>query len=174
MSLITLIPQHLFIMIGSLNINVCQSLVVPVYLTVAGLIQISSLLFQTTTWIAEKRGVEKCGTIRIFDCFGFLLFIWLLVGSNWIARVGWSRSTCNDDLYFGTDYVFLRVNSTVTDSDYEVPENDVNFCRDCASGVYLFTSVVIVLQYIMIILVCMSCCSVLYRSKRSHHSRSRV
>ena len=158
----------------------CSSGEVPIYLLVAGMLMIAELLFHGVLWLLMKYSDSESTyrAMRMCDCVAFVLLIWLLIGSNWVFKLSIAHyhtsSVCGtyaiDDIIRapnvtsisdgsgGTQWVIVTDPTTTSQSS-----SDVNNCADCSSGVYQFTVVVILLQYITALVVLIGCCSKVFR-----------
>ena len=174
------VNQMLYAFAGSFNFNVCSSGEVPIYLLVAGMLMIAELLFHGVLWLLMKYSDSDSTyrALRMCDCVAFSLLIWLLIGSNWVFKLSVARyrttAACNtypiDDI--------IRLNSTVvtdgsgigatqwiivSDSAPDSTHPSSTSCMDCSSGVYQFTVIVILLQYIAALVVIVGCCSKMFK-----------
>ena len=127
-----------------------------------------TLLCVCQKW-SQSRGENNDSTIRtlrICDCVAFFLFIWLLVGSNWVFRVGLytSSSSCTHGEHSGMGMTNV-VNENGTNTEVVVlseglPSVDTNAdCTDCDPAVYRFTVFTILIQYALGLCLVAACCS---------------
>lgn len=160
------------ISIGSLNIDRCASLSVPLYLIVAGLLMVAELMFHGIIWLVMKHSENESTfrALRICDCIAFVLLIWLLIGSNWVFKLSIAGSSGCDSPRLPIDDIIQLNTTIITDGSggtqfivvTETPDSTPT-CMDCPSGVYRFTVTVILLQYIGALLIVIGCCSRIFR-----------
>ena len=174
------VSHMLYAFAGSFNFDVCSSGEVPIYLLVAGMLMIAELLFHGVLWLLMKYSDSDSTyrALRMCDCVAFILLIWLLIGSNWVFKLSIARyrtaSACN---MYPIDDV-IRLNATVvtdgsgigatqwiivSDSAPDSTHPSNTNCMDCSSGVYQFTVIVILLQYIAALVVIVGCCSKIFK-----------
>ena len=85
--------------------------------------------------------------------------IWILIGSNWVFKHSMESEPCSE---LGIEIK----NSSELDDNSTIPIGisiDGN-CVDCSMAVYQFAGTIIMLQYIIVILVIISCFTVAFRS----------
>ena len=132
----------------------------------------AEVLLHTLLCVCQKwshsRGENNDSTIRtlrICDCLAFFLFIWLLVGSNWVFRVGlYTSSSCTNGEQSGMGITnVVNENGTYTDVvviSEGLPSVDTTAdCTDCDPGVYRFTVFTILIQYALGLCLVAACCS---------------
>lgn len=134
---------------------------------------VAELLFHGILWFLMKysNNDSTYKALRMCDCVAFVLLIWLLIGSNWVFKVSIARaSACNahqiidDVMWLNTTIVTDSSGATQVMIVTETPDSTpVPNCVDCSSGVYQFTVVVILFQYIAALLVIVACCSKLFK-----------
>lgn len=162
------------LIVGSLNVDRCVSISVPLYLIVAGVLILTELLFHGVIWFIMKHR-ENSSTLRALrmcDCVAFVLLIWLLIGSNWVFKLSIAGTSACDTPLLPIDDIIL-LNTTVISNGSggtqlivvteTIVSTSVNTCMDCSSGVYQFTVIVILLQYIAALLILVGCCSKIFR-----------
>ena len=154
----------------------CVSVAVPVYLIVAGALMIAEVAFHGTIWMLMKRSNDNGSSfkmLRLCDCVTFILLLWLLIGSNWVFKLAIAHHSPCDNAPQPIDDVISLNTTVVTDAsggtrvvvftDSHDPAPTTNDCADCSSGVYQFTVIVILFQYIIALFVVIGCCSKLFK-----------
>ena len=140
---------------------------------------IAELLFHGVLWLLMKYNDNDSTyrALRVCDCVAFVLLIWLLIGSNWVFKLSIARyhtsSTCSMHpidyiVPFNTTVVadgsggtqLVVVTNSLNSAPDSTPPSD---CMDCSSGVYQFTVIVILLQYIAALLILVGCCSKIFK-----------
>ena len=112
----------------------------------------------------DERNNSTIRTLRMCDCIGFFLFIWLLVGSNWALRVGLFSNGSNCDYIIdpSSGMTGAMENGVVSEG---LPNTDAS-CPDCDPSVYKFTMVTVLIQYMLGICLVLMCCSNLRQCRR--------
>ena len=162
---------------GFVNYDVCQSPEVPLYLIVAGFILMAMIVFHTLLYTAQKCSKDETiyHSVRRCDFLAFLLFIWLLVGSNWMFRMR-SDDECNTSNMNSTvwnvtgEWNGTATQTTVMVAGEQAPEDNSDSgtdCSDCSRDVYVFTSFLILTQYIVGLCLVIFCCSKIAKKNRS-------
>ena len=165
---------HLSLCPGSLNIELCASVAVPIYLVVAGVLMIIEVIVHGSVWLLMKRSENETTfrALRVCDCITFIILLWLLIGSHWVFKLSISHhSLCGDTPQPIDDVIYLNT-TVVTDASggtqlavvSETRGSTPNsHCTDCSRGVYQFTAVVILFQYVVALFVIVGCCSKLFK-----------
>ena len=132
---------------------------IPLYLIVAGIFLLLEIVLQTSLWTAQRLSNDRAvfGLLRKCDCIALFLVVWLVVGSIWIFKAG-KKLTCDDVV----DYVAVPDYSGHYLESFPETEN----CQECPSGVYVFTAFLILFQYLMTLVLAISCCSSSVRRRR--------
>lgn len=136
---------------------------------------LAELIFHGALWMLMKYtdNDSTFRALRVCDCVAFVLLVWLLIGSNWVFRVAIAgRITCPSSSRPIDNIVFLNT-TTVTDASGHtqfvvlpsIPDSPSTstYCPDCSAGVYQFTIVVILFQYVAALFICIGCCSKLFK-----------
>ncbi len=134
-------------------------------------IVLHSLLFTCKKYVDDESVFHK---LRRCDILLFILFIWLLVGTNWIFRTSivYNNDDCEEDM--GGDIVSMNYTIEVNGTTVHVPVNvgaqegmeggvRGGDCEDCSRGVYFFAAIVILGQYVLALLLFAFCCTRLFR-----------
>ena len=149
---------------GFVYYSTCAVREVPLYLIVAGFVFLVELILHCLLCTAQKCSNEDYfyNMVRKFDCLAFFLFVWLLVGSSWMFRA--TRRTCGSD---AVDYVIIGNNTddAIVNRTDIIPNDELD-CSDCPGGVYAFTVVLILIQYIVFLILAVCCCTKTVRSQR--------
>lgn len=163
-SLMILILPLSMVIVGSLNVNVCSTKDIPLYLIIAGCCLSLEVFIHTSTILASMNtdNESTLRSLRMCDCFAFFILIWILIGSNWIFKVSVNSKPCSqqdpgNELFNEVD------NSTALLPAATTPGT----CEDCSDSVYQFAIGLIVVQYIVVFSVFVICCCAAIR-KGSH------
>ena len=179
-SLILLCIQRLTpiaLVIGFLNYDVCKYSQIPLYLIVAGILLLLEVVIQSSlcacrNWLGDDKTYRK---IRRCDFVMVLLFIWLLIGTNWMFRLGIGNE-CSDglegDVQTVDDTVEPGGTTTQTTELIATMEGGSGTggedCSDCSQDVYVFAAVLILIQYIFGLFLVAMCCSNFFKGSSSN------
>ena len=124
-------------------------------------------------FIAQKCSEDESTikTLRRCDLLAVFLLIWLLVGSNWIFRLGVSRDR-EDCMNMEGDVKVVNVtNNTMLTVEVSEGLSPMENCQDCSESIYVFAGVLIICQYALALCLIGTCCSKVFHSQSSR-SRS--
>ena len=132
-----------------------------------GFLFLVEIIVQSLLCTAQKFSEDESFyyAVRKFDCLLFFLFVWLLVGSYWVVQAGKRDQECFDDV---VDYVIIAGNTTddviTPNTDWE--QRPITDCSDCPGGVYMFTVLLILFQYLVALVLGICCCTSSVKSRR--------
>lgn len=139
--------------------NVCISSDIPLYLLIAGSCLSVEVFLHTFTVLAsistQSKTTLKC--LRICDCFGFFILVWILIGSNWMFKVSTKSRECGSEELEDVANITEQVLSISTPTP----------CEDCSKTVYQFAVGLIIIQYIIVLSVLVACCCLATRKRTS-------
>lgn len=145
---------------GSLNLDVCSSEDIPLYLLIAGCcLSIEVIVHTFTIMISFSTDNEATNRfLRMCDCFAFFTLVWFIIASNWIFRLSFHSKPCIEESDTELSSSGLGGNDFLTTTH--------SFCEDCSNGVYKFAIGVTVVEYIAIFSVFIVCCCVIIKKGR--------
>ncbi len=161
-----------------MNYDVCRHSEIPLYLIVAGLLLFLEILLHTVLYTCQSYVGDETTYRRLRRCdfIVLILFIWLLVGSNWMFRLGFQDDDCEGAIDGGG---IQSMNLTVTDANGTITHIQVDVgaeggrsgtmdqggedCSDCSHAVYVFTASVILIQYVAGLVLVAFCCHRFFR-----------
>lgn len=135
---------------GSINFTSCTIKIIPLYLVIAGLFLSLEIAFHTFTFIASLKTDDEATlrSLRMCDCFALFIFLWVVIGSNWIFKVSLNYNPCPTGNDGSGGLGDLTTGFTTP------PE-----CEVCSRSIYQFALGVIVIQYLVVFLLLVACCS---------------
>ena len=165
---------------GFLNVHTCDETQVPLYLIIAGFVIGGEVIVHSLLCVAAAKceGTGSYRTLRLCDCLAFFLLVWLLIGSNWIFKLsitgGHKACEVSDAVTIPPSTLDFN-NSAVLMNDYAITTATATTMAtaeicDCSQSVYVFATVVIVMQYVLALIVVIGCCSKVWKNNWGSNS----